>query len=244
MHYNLLFNGCSWTFGGELEGIDRDMEYQKTHRYSHLVAEHFGMTYQNISKNGVSNDWIIESTIDWFESGNTCDVAIIQFTKNSRTIWYDENNNNHEHHLQLNIITKKDNDKREKFYLINNLYYKNFYSPFLGFQNFHKNLFFLEKYLTEKNIKYLFIEIANQYSTQNNNYKSIKKGWVKYCSKIHVYPLDKVLGSKTNNREFRIVNENYCKDLMNKSFPNFLGTHPSAIGHQKIANYIIENIKN
>jgi hypothetical protein len=49
MHYNLLFNGCSFTYGWELGGINNDEEHQRTHRFSHLVAEHYGKTYNNIS---------------------------------------------------------------------------------------------------------------------------------------------------------------------------------------------------
>ena len=48
MHYNFLFNGCSITYGGELQGPDNDLEHQRTHRFSHLVGDHYNKTYTNI----------------------------------------------------------------------------------------------------------------------------------------------------------------------------------------------------
>ena len=80
MHYNFLFSGCSWTFGSELEGISDDQEHRRKHRYSHLIAKKYNKTYDNIAEGGSSNDRIIRKTIEWFEQGNTCDIAIIQFT--------------------------------------------------------------------------------------------------------------------------------------------------------------------
>jgi len=237
MHYNLLFNGCSWTYGAELEGPEKNYEYQKNHRFSNLVSNHFRMSYENISNCGVSNDGIVESTIDWFEKGNTCDIAIIQFTLNLRTIWYNKDDNNKEHHL--NHFFKH---KSHRISFIRNLYYKTFYSNLLGHQNYYKNLFFLEKYLTEKNIKYIFtkLSVSDQYEyDENNDY-----GWKKYCSKIKVKLLKELIGKQSNFQKHTVVNENYCKDFFNKDYPVLNGTHPSEIGHQKIANYLIEEINN
>ena len=45
MHYNFLFNGCSWTFGAELEGITDNQEHSNQNLfndtkfyYSHLLG--------------------------------------------------------------------------------------------------------------------------------------------------------------------------------------------------------------
>lgn len=84
MHYNLLFNGCSFTEGAELQGITNNYEYRNTHRFSHVVSDLTGLTYANISKHGSSNKRILRTTVGWFEKGNTCDHATIQWTNRSR----------------------------------------------------------------------------------------------------------------------------------------------------------------
>jgi len=243
VHYNFLFNGCSWTYGAELESLEKNYEHQKTHRFSHLVSEHFKKTYDNVSQSGISNDSIVEKTIEWFENGNTCDIAIIQFTTVTRTIWYDSDYKKY----SISPVLTSNNKKiySDTIALKTKLYYKTFYSNLLGHQNYYKNLFFLEKYLAEKNIKYLFtkLSISDQYEYDENN-ENNDYGWKKYCSKIKVKLLKELIGKQTNYQKNTIVNENYCKDFLNKKYPFLNGVHPSELGHQKIANYLIEEINN
>jgi hypothetical protein len=237
MHYNFLFNGCSFTVGGELEGPYNDIEYQRTHRFSNLVANHFGMNYENISSNGASNDWIVEKTIEWIEEGNTCDIAVIQFSVRYRTVWYDQDSK-----IEYRISPKKIINSNPRLKYVQSLYYKTFYSDILGIQNFYKNLFFLTNYFESKNIKYVFLSLKH-IEKESNSY-----GWARYCKKQKIVDIVNLLGKKDNNREFTIVNDNYCPDLQ-QQYPNnpryqfLLGGHPSEIGHQKIAEYIINRIQ-
>jgi len=226
MHYNFLFNGCSFTAGAELEGPNKDLEHRITHRFSHLVAEHYNKTYDNISQSGVSNDWIIESTVGWFEEGNTCDVAVIQFTDKSRTIWYDQNNK-----TRHNFGIRK--SKTYLHYNLNSLYYKLFYSEILGTQNYYKNLFFMSQYLKNKSIKKII------FLTINRNLPEDIFGWARYYKEPKIKSVSDLIGISGNKNLSIIDNENYCRFYGHNTIT---GGHPSEIGHQKIAQYIIDTI--
>jgi len=233
MHRNLLFNGCSFTEGGELEGPNKNIEHLRTHRFSHLVANYFGMTYDNISKSGSSNDVIVEKTIEWFEEGNSCDIAVIQFTEKSRTIWYDDETKK-SYNLIINV--EKENTQNYKFISAHKFYYKTFYSNLLADQNFYKNLFILENYFHTKNIQYILLRLDNLNSLKNEN---ILHGWARYSKyKNFIYILTLLEEEK---------NKNYCPNLF-KQFPkdrrySFLkGLHPNEIGHKKISEAIIDKI--
>jgi hypothetical protein len=237
MHYNFLFNGCSWTYGSELEGLNKDKEHQRTHRFSHLVAENLGMTYDNISDGGISNDWIVEKTIEWFNAGNTCDLAIIQFTTANRTIFYDENNKNKEYSFTPVLSVNGKKLYPEHISLKCSLYYKTFYSDLLGYQNFYKNVFILENFFKMKNINFIFMSILNE---RKNKYQ---RNWGTFCNTEDIKNIRALIGFKNNNGFNYLYNENYCRDLSKSN--NFLcGGHPNELGHQKIADYIILKIKN
>jgi hypothetical protein len=242
MHYNLLFNGCSHTWGAELHGINFDQEYQRTHRYSHLVATHFGMTYDNIGLSGKSNDWIVEQTIKWFEEGNTCDMAVIQLTDKKRTITYADD----ETEVDITQPTLKDNSPASKILfkkfnysrVISNIYFKNIYSEYLGQQNLYKNLFLINNYFKSKNIKVIFLSLRKQKYIKNT-------GWKKYCDHIKLKHIAGDILPYVENDKDKIY---YCQDYsykyeQNSKFAWMNGAHPNEFGHQKIAQYIIEEMQ-
>lgn len=224
MHYNLLFNGCSFTFGSELQLIG-GMDYLKSHRFSRLVAEHFKVTYDNIAISGSSNDLIVENTIKWFEEGNTCDIAVIQFSTKSRTIWYDENKKPH------NILIKKDTRQSSNMRVLSKFYYKLFYSDELGNQNACKNLFLLENYFEQNDIKYILLELPGINIDFNCP-------WGKLCKNIKIKNILDLIGTQGNDGKTKDFNPHFC-------LPTKYGTgsHPSELGHEKIAQYIIDEIK-
>jgi len=258
MHYNLLFNGCSFTYGCELGGINNDEEHQRTHRFSHLVAEHYGKTYNNISSNGKSNDWIVEKTINWFEEGNTCDLAIIQFTEKKRTIIYGDKDKKDTPPREYDVskpilltdksilgqyLTSKGYDITR---IKSNIYYKNIYTEYMGQQNYYKNLFFLNNYFKTKNIPTIFLKLRTEVT---NNF-----GWKLLCEDIKVKDIKvkDITGDILPLFYEDIEKKYYCKDYSylykkktdNPRFAFLTGTHPNEFGHQKIANYIIDNSSN
>ena len=237
MHYNFLFNGCSFTAGGELEGPNKDLEYQRTHRFSHLVGEHYNKTYNNISKGGKSNDWIVENTINWFEEGNTCDIAIIQFTIKLRTILYDKTEKEYDIIKPVSIgspIWKHSIEKKisNNITLANN-FYKQIYTDYYGHQNYYKNLFLMSKYLKYRNINTIFL-------TLDTSQQKYSRGYELHCSDIKIEPISgSIIPNRIENKSF------YCKDYasISKDYSYWLnGTHPNELGHQKIAEYLISEI--
>ena len=168
MHYNFLFNGCSITYGAELDD-DNGIEYLKSHRYSTLVSNHFNKTHESIARSGSSNDGIVNRTIDWFEEGNTCDVAVIQWTFKERVNWYDGNK----------IYPMAPNYKVDHlagYKIAQSFYFKTFYTDYLGNQNLYKNIFFLKTYFELKKIKHYFFGVQRG--------KLHHKGWELYCDHL------------------------------------------------------------
>ena len=77
----IYFDGCSWTYGTELE----DKEQQ---RFSKLICNHFGAEELNLSCPGGSNQRIIRNLLTEIDISQY-DLAIIQLTYSSRTEFHD-----------------------------------------------------------------------------------------------------------------------------------------------------------
>lgn len=76
----IYFDGCSWTFGGELENPFEE-------RFSKIICDELGAQEINLSRPGGSNDRIVrqllvENNIEEY------DLVIIQMTFPARTEWY------------------------------------------------------------------------------------------------------------------------------------------------------------
>ncbi len=82
----IYFDGCSYTWGAELQ------PNHKEQRYSKLICNHLGAEETNRSSSGGSNDRIVrnllvENNIEEY------DLAIIQMTYPVRTEYWDDNKN-------------------------------------------------------------------------------------------------------------------------------------------------------
>ena len=78
----ILFNGCSWAEGAELENPEEE-------RYSRLVCNELGADEHNIAKGGGSNDRIIR-TLTLNDKLSEYDLIVIQMTLPARTEYWDE----------------------------------------------------------------------------------------------------------------------------------------------------------
>ena len=76
----IFFNGCSWTYGQELE--DREKS-----RFSSLLGKTFNAEVVNISKPGSSNHRLLRSTYEYCNP-SLYDLAVLQFTFPARTEYY------------------------------------------------------------------------------------------------------------------------------------------------------------
>lgn len=76
----IYFNGCSYTWGDELE-------YPLQSRFSKLVCDHYGAEEINLSYCGKSNDAILRECLS---DDNHYDLAIVSSTIPSRTEYYNK----------------------------------------------------------------------------------------------------------------------------------------------------------
>ena len=237
MHYNLLFNGCSFTLGSELEGKENDLEFRRLNRFSHIISKKTNKTYVNISKGGCSNDYITRTTIEWFETGNTCDLAIIQLTQIKRTEYPSKYFNDLSLFSLVNFFPhSKCRETSEDYDQIKNAfehYYKYVYNNTLGLYDFYKNIFILEQYFEKNNIKYFFTFIGYKSSEINYN-PNIEIPWKSLC-KTKYETIPHIDGGILNIKR----KENFC--IKYPSIAALNGLHPSKLGHQKIAHYIINH---
>ena len=77
----ILFNGCSWAEGAELENPEEE-------RYSRLVCNELGADENNIAKGGGSNDRIIRK-LTLNDKLSEYDLIVIQMTLPARTEYWD-----------------------------------------------------------------------------------------------------------------------------------------------------------
>jgi len=221
-----MFNGCSYTAGTELEGIDRNFEFLKEHRYSHIISKKTNKTYINISKPASSNDRIVRETINWFEEGNTCDFAIIQFSHITRYEWVADDGS------YVVFLPKEDKYTRSNNSFVRSMYYKSIYNTNFGINLFYKNLFLLEQYFKNKNINHYFIKL----DYCEDGYDNSKSMWKTFCTH-HFNKIDSIIGSIIPPKKYSSFF--YCKRYPDPLFP---GSHPNALGHLKIADYLLEKI--
>ena len=208
----ILFDGCSWTYGDELDNPERD-------RFSTLIGE----DHVNLGKNGKSNDGILRTTLDYCES-NHVDIAVIQFTKFSRTEIRKSNSNEYDFLSIGNVL--KGNETKE----LSKIYYEHIHNKNLHVANYHKNKFLLEYYFKTKGIKYYFININNE------DINVPKSSWYNMIDKKPVTSMVSLIGNRFDNPE------NYCQGRYKKEDKRS-GGHPNKRGHSIIADHISLNIR-
>ena len=209
----ILFTGCSWTWGSELEGVESNHEYR--------CANRFSGSHTNIAQNGISNEGIVRSTIKYIES-NKVDFVVVQFTIMDRYSVY----NNKWINLQAYMTDPKMKNHLARMFL------KNFHNSVYAHNEFWRNVCLLENYLENKDIPYYFMRVDMDQHVrpeQTNEYReaSKNKNMFKLC--------DDLLGHvQKNGKE---PNPNYCPNLSHLN-PYFGGGHPSVKGHKMIADHI------
>ncbi len=207
---NILFDGASIAYGSELQGLDDNDDDRIKNRYSQLVSDKLNATYDNISEKGKSNDGILRSTIDYCEN-NQVDLVVIQFSPYSRTELFTGDR-------YYNISAASD-----KIY--SKVFFRNIQNLNNAGDNFYKNKFLLEDYLSSNNIKYYFIKTKNENETFYNS------RWYNMSKKYKIKSVRDIIGDRRHNPE------NYCKRFIKKK--ELRGVHPNKKGHMLICDEII-----
>ena len=225
MKVDLFFCGDSFTWGEELQGIERNHRKREKERFSNVLAEQLGKTHENISRSGTCNDWIVKRTVQWFEAGNSCDTAYIQFSDYYRWLWYDKTGKHHHmpSHYKERDIHVQTTDKQEA----QKAYMSKVVSDHFALDNYWKNMFFLRNYLKDK-CKIIHLTLTKLPVGKNFWYNSVDY--------IHIVELIPMLMKDQSN---------FCPKLDSDILDNndnkrFSGSHPSAKGHKRIANYLLD----
>ena len=227
MKTHLFFCGDSDTWGAELEGLEGDHARREALRFSNLVAQDLGKTHTNISKSGACNDWIVKQTVDWFEAGNVCETAVIQFSEPRRWGYYDsngiyENMANEKKGWNVANVTKKDQIQAHR------AYYESVWSLHLELDNYYKNLFFVSNYLSDK-CQGLFNTLNKRPKLGQDKYETVtSNSWHDLCKNIAI------------GEHARLVQDERCV-LIDRT-KALGGTHPNPQGHRNIADNILIRI--
>jgi len=226
MKTHLFFCGDSDTWGAELEGLEGDHARRETLRFSNLVAQDLEKTHHNISKSGACNDWIVKNTIDWFEAGNVCETAVIQFSEPRRWGYYDKNgvyeNMANQKGWNVDYVTKEDQIQAH------HAYFESVWSLHLELDNYYKNLFFLHNYLQYK-CKVIFNTLTKRPKLGQGKYETVKSNsWYDLCKNIAV------------GEHARLINGERCPHIDHAK--GLGGTHPNPQGHRNIADDILRRL--
>ena len=194
----ILFDGCSWTYGDELDNPERD-------RFSTLIGE----DHINIGKNGKSNDSILRTTIDYCEN-NKVDSAVIQFTFPSRTEVRQSSRDAYDY-LSIGSVLKNGYTKEKS-----KIYYEHLHNDNLHVANFHKNKFLLENYFKSKNIKYYFVTIKKVEM-------QVESSWYRIMDKKPLTCLTDLIGTRLKNPENYCQGKYKKSDKRSGGHPNKQG---------------------
>ena len=209
---NLLFSGCSITYGDELQN-----KFQE--RFSRLVSDHFAARHSNISECGISNDNIVRRTIDWVDRIPP-DLIIMQFTVHQRIEWWSEDGKPH------GFTPQRIKNETQR------TYYRDVYTDTQGAENLWKNMFLFDCYCKEKGFKYIPLVADHFDLIIKHPDKVFEKGigdWRSLCENIpYTFLNQNCLGI------FDREPQNYICGAR--------GGHPTALGHRVIADKIIKLI--
>ena len=209
----LLFDGCSWTYGCELERPNGDHDKRKRERWSNLVSEHFQSDHVNLGEGGKSNDGILRTTIAYCER-HKIDFAFIQFTKNNRREILTPRKGKNKYRRVLGSSTDE----------VNQYYLKHLSTDDDDVANYYKNKFLLEYYFKVNNIPYFFTMLTRKNELQ---IKGKPTSWQLMSDSKPVTCLYNVLEGDLSNYYYRIPQN---------------GGHPNEKGHRKIADFLIKNV--
>ena len=216
----ILFDGCSWTWGAELEDRER-------HRFSQLLSEKTNMDHVNIGYRTKSNNAILRTTLEYCEN-NTVDIAIIQFTCTSRT---EIRVPKRDSYISLTVGSVLRGGYGQD---ISRKYYEHIHNDNEEISNFHKNKFLLEYYFKSKNIPYFFVNIDRPNTDLDG---VVTSSWGKMMDQKPVKSLLDLLGTRFTHPH------HYAQGRLKLSDKKPRG-HPNILGHKIIAEYIYDNFLN
>lgn len=234
----IFVNGDSVTWGSELS--TDDMDYIKTHRYSHHISEKFGEVI-NLSKLYNNNDTICRESIEWLEN-NSPDFVIIQWSPLKRFEWYDGKKwrtiapNDTTTRITLNHETNKFEKKRPRSAAV--AYYSEIENDYVSQKNFWSNVHHLECYLDKRNIPHYFWygkgspKETKKLPDLDVTYRNISK-WGDMLETCEI------IGNSVETDHYTEKESSILSSVGGKK----MGGHPNERGHELLAEHICDFIQ-
>jgi hypothetical protein len=237
---NLYFNGCSHTWGDDLED-------PATQSWPVIVSKNLNCNFFNDSVSGGTNDRIVYRTI---KNADQFDKFYIGWTYTSRFTRYRADNN-----FEINFNSRLKNpqyDKDESFLQYGKLHYKYWHNELYSFKLWLQNIVLLQRYFDSIKKPYVMVNADHNYVDRwttdwpsfNNSVKSM------LC-----FDLMNDRQLKQEHQEIKKLIEQICFDhypgwntwwitkLNNKYSVGTTG-HLLEDGHQAVADYILQHDSN
>ena len=218
----LLFLGCSWTWGDELQNREKD-------RYSSIIGKRLNADVVNLAENGFSNHAIARIFLD--QNLDQYDYVFVQLTHPSRAEFFDKDG------ITADIKNKRLKEKLAKIYEQEKakLKYK---------QNIFKNKMWQR---IMPNVK-RFMETGYKLDGKEwweLYYEEIYHDKFGDSEELLIYSLIRNRLTILNKKHFISSINPKCKvpvDLLlnNPKYPRARGNHPTNMGHLMIASDIIK----
>ena len=209
----MLFNGCSFTYGDELENREKE-------RFSSYFDSH------NIAQCGLCNDAIVRNTITEIESNpNKYDTVVVQFTLHTRTEvpLRDKYLPITPQNLGFEARIGNGTLRIRRWQFAKAIYTNDLWNMHIGKENMHKNMFFMQSYLRMKGLKYVFLS-NDGHNPKHNDYTN--SCWYEMLDSP-ITNVHDIIGFKCDHPE-------YFSNSNEKS----KGGHPNALGHEVIAKTV------
>jgi len=225
----LWSTGCSHTYGNDLE--------DKTLAWPYILAEMLSTECHNNASSGGSNERIVYETVKAFPA----DLYVIAWTYTTRFTRYDQNN------YQINFNPGLVHDlysNKYEFTQYAKLHYTFWYNQLYSFKLWLQQIILVQKYLKNKNQKYLMLTAAN------NQYKTFVTEWIDFNHSIKDHTcfdqmddiqlqsehaeIQRYIDDIDTNCYYKI--DKFCITDLNDEYPTGETHHLLEEGHRELAN--------
>lgn len=223
--------------------VPENVAYRNKHRYQNLIANYFNFENVDLSKSGVSNNFIARTLLnfladnDYLSGEDTSELlVIIGWTSPFRTNFYTDN--------ELACFDLLPNFKNyvtdKELYNFYEYYTKHFWSDNEVLLQYASTVYQTECILKTLKIKYQM----HQGFFDNSHYVKLEDNEIK--NKLFGNIPDKTLKlwNSIDSKYFLNKNKSMYTYLLDTKETNImLGSHPSVKGHKIISDYLIDHLK-
>jgi hypothetical protein len=233
----LYFNGCSHTWGDDLEN-------PSAQSWPALIANQLNCEFVNDSARGGSNDRIMYRTIKHIDQ---FDKFYIAWTFSSRFTRYRSDNN---HEVNFNSrLTHLLYGNEPDFKTYGQIHYRIWHNELYNFKIWLQNIILLQSLFKLKNKRYVMLNTDNnlidQWSVDGPNFNDSIKSLVCFDAMndeqlLAEHKEIQLLLSQIDYSNFVGWN-NWWLTLLTTQYPTGETGHLLEAGHQAIANYILQH---